>query len=287
MERQSRFIPTLAAARQAGLDLPAGEPIEQEKWAALFIIAALLRRRSWKEDVWAHPDVVAGLARGAPPAAPGLAGASYTTLENIGESAGCVACSLTPGRRKCRVCNGISFVTPRGGGTPTRCSCTMGYVTCPNCNGKGTASRITLRYYEDTPVVMRELWLPSHLPCYPPLFGLERAMETTIDLSRDPPEELRCHDLTGRVGGSAYRGGQRVVRPTFEGHDFGDTIDLALEKLKALGGGYQVSRYEIRAYAWPLLRLRYANPADPSKPREIALYCDREGGIQLFCAKTA
>ena len=171
-----------------------------------------MRRRSWKDDIWAPPESVAHLERGAPPAPETFAGGTYATVESVGEAVTCMACSLSPGKRRCRVCNGTGFVKQIGKPAPVRCSCDKGYVPCPTCGGKASANRITLRYYEDTPVMMREFWVPSHLPCHAPLFGLERAMEESIDLSKEPPEELRCHDLTGRVGGSAYRGGTRVAR---------------------------------------------------------------------------
>jgi hypothetical protein len=282
----TRFLPTLEQARAKGLPLPAGEPFEQEKWAALFVIATVLRRRSWREEMASHPDNVAALGRGMPPAPEAFVGGTYATLESIGEPTPCLACSLTPGRRKCRVCNGLNFVQLVGSDKPVRCSCTMGYVPCPTCRGQATTNRVVLRYYEDTPATMRELYLPSHLPCYAPLFHLESAMEEGANMSAEPPEELRCHDLTGQVGGSAYRGGSRTVRPTFHGHDFGDTIDRAREQLRALRGGFHVARYEVRAYAWPLLRLRYA-PERPSakeiaRPREVALFFNRFGDLKVF-----
>ncbi len=282
MDSKSRFIPTLERARSGGLSLPDGEPFEQERWAGLLVIAGVLRRRTWKEDIWAHPDSVAQLGSGPPKSPEGFVAQSLATVESIGEAAPCIACSLSPGKRRCRVCNGTNFVRPRGQREHVRCSCTLGYVPCPTCTGKTLTHRITLRFYEDTPAGMRELWIPSHLPMYAPLFGLEGAMEAAIDVHLAPPEELRCHDLTGRAGGSAYRGGSRVVRPTFEGHDFGDTIDRALESLKALGGGFAVSRYEILAYAWPILRLRYKNPKDSAAPFEVALFCDRLGEVRMF-----
>lgn len=280
MDSTSRFVPTLDFARRAGVSLPPGEPFEQEKWAGLFVIAVVMRRRTWKDEIWAQPAAVAGLPRGAPPAPESFAGNTAATVESIGETLPCMACSLTPGKRRCRVCNGQGTLLSRG--VPVACTCDKGYVQCPSCLGQTSTSRITLRYYEDTPASLRELWIPSHLPCYAPLFGLESAMEKAIDLTLPPPEELRCHDLTGRVGGSAYRGGERQVRPHFFGHDFGDTIDRALEQLKKLGGGYHVARYDIRAYAWPLLRLRWRNPANEAVPKEIALFFDRAGALQVF-----
>ncbi len=286
MDPTTPLLPTLERAKAAGLPLPDGEPLEQEKWAALFVIATVLRRRSWKEEIVSHPDNLAQLGQGMPPVPEAFVGGTYTTVEGVGAAEACLACSLTPGRRKCRVCNGVNFVQSGGYDTMVRCSCTMGYVPCPTCRGQATTNRVTLRYYEDTPATMRELYLPSHLPCYAPLFGLEGAMERSVNLAVDPPEELRCHDLTGQVGGSAYRGGTRTVRPSFHGHDFGDTIDHAREQLRALRGGFHIARYEVRAYAWPLLRVRYA-PERPSakelaRLREVAIFFDRRGELAVF-----
>ncbi len=286
MDSTTRLSPTLEHARAKNLPLPAGEPLEQEKWAGLFVIATVLRRRSWREQIASHPDNVAALGHGMPVTPEAFVGGTYATLESMGDPMACLSCSLSPGRRKCRVCSGVNFVQTAPGSPPVRCSCTMGYVPCPTCRGQGTTNSVVLRYYEDTLATMREFYLPSHLPCYAPLFGLESAMEGSVNLGVDPPEELRMHDLTGQVGGSAYRGGTKTVRPTFNGHDFGDTIDRAVEQLRALRGGFHVARYEVRAYAWPLLRLRYA-PERPSakeiaRPREVALYFDRFGEMRVF-----
>ena len=59
-------------------------------------------------------------------------------------------------------------------------------------------------------------------------------------------------------------------------------IERALESLKALGGGMQVLHHDVRAYAWPLLRLSYPNPKQPARPRDVALYVDRTGTMRAF-----
>ena len=275
----SRFVPTLAAARAAGLPLPPGEPIEQEKWSALVVIAAALRRRTWKEWITSHPANLGPIGT-KPPPPDDFVPKTQAVLEQLGIQMPCAACLYSPGKRRCRVCNGSGFYRTAGAGRLVPCSCEKGYVPCPTCRGTQVTHHMEVRFFEDTPAVMRELYLPSHLPCYPGLFKLESAMEEAASMEQLPPEELRCHDLTGKIGGSAYRGGSRVERPHFEGHDFGDTIDRALDQLKAFQGGFQIMRYEVRAYAWPLLRLRYEGRV-LGTPIEAALFYNRNGVLLM------
>lgn len=276
----ARFLPTLERARAAQLPLPPGEPLEQERWSALFLLAAIMQRTTWTEVVTQHPDGVAHLGRGTPDPPANFTGARWVAVESMSPLFACQACSLTPGLRLCRVCRGSGEVLANG--VQARCSCKGGQVACPTCSGHRLTARVVLRYFDDSPKLLREFLLPSHLPCHAPLFHLESTMEEVVNLALPPPEDLRCQDLTGRSAGSAYRGGERIVRPTFHGHDFGDTIDRSLETLKAFGGGAQVVRHEVRAYAWPLLQLRYPNEKNPAEPRQFAVFPDREGALQLF-----
>jgi hypothetical protein len=109
------------------------------------------------------------------------------------------------------------------------------------------------------------------------MFSLESTLEKTIESTKDLPECLRCHDLSDRaVGGTAYRGGERRKKPDFHGYDFADTIEKALAGLTALGGGSAVALYDIRAYAWPLIWLRYADAPD------IAIFAGRDGELHAF-----
>jgi hypothetical protein len=108
------------------------------------------------------------------------------------------------------------------------------------------------------------------------LFSFESAFERTIGLDVMPPEGLRCHDLSDRVSGTAYRGGNKKQKPEFRGHDFSDTIDKALAGLAQLTAGAAVPLYDIRAYAWPILWLRYGSTDD------IAVFTNREGSLQAF-----
>jgi len=262
------YFPTLEAAR-AWLSLPAGPPASLERLAMLVIHAALIRRTSWAEDVESVPP---SIERGEPPAPDDLEPRHHVRIDASLGGGPCAACTATPGQRRCRICGGTGELF-RG---KTRCSCDGGFIVCPTCNGTTQANRVRLRYYTDAPAFLCEAYMPTHITAVPTLFGLETRMEQDIQFQQPLPEELRCHDLTGRVAGSAYRGGERAVRPDFHGHEFGDAIDKGLAGLSAIGAGANVVRHVIRAYAWPFLRLRWGMGED------VVVYVDRRGEMKVF-----
>jgi hypothetical protein len=269
-QRLSLYLPTVERARTLFGDLPSGEPREIERLTMLVLHAALIRRTSFTDTTVSAP---ASLERGEPPAPIDFEQRHHVRLdENLGGEGPCMACGEKPGQRRCRVCLGRGKLFDG----KTACSCKSGWVKCPTCGGTARTSIVKLRYYTDAPVLVTEAYMPSHVGHVPSLFRLESTMEEDIQFRNPMPEDLRCHDLTGRVEGSAYRGGGRVVRPEFHGHDFGDTIDKALAGLTAVGAGASVVRYDVRAYAWPFLKLSWSFE-DP-----IAIYADRTGALKVF-----
>jgi len=273
-ERLSLYLPTLERARELALDLPPGEPAEVERLSMLILHAALVRRTSFCEDVATAPPSV---ERGEPPTPIDFETRHHVRIdEKLGGGGPCPACTQRPGARPCRVCRGSGLLFDGR----TACSCKGGWVKCPTCQGTAKSELVRLRYFTDAPSFVLEAYMPSHIGHVPELFRLESTMESDIAF-RDPmPEELRCHDLTGRVAGSAYRGGGRTVRPDFHGFDFGDAIDKALAGLTAAGAGASVVRYDIRAYAWPFLKATW--PLSPP----LAIYADRTGALKTFMSPT-
>jgi len=263
------FLPTVERARQEFVNFPLDEPRSVERLAMLVVHAALVRRTSFAEN--AHVNV-SNVSRGEPPPPNDFEQHHYVRIDgDVGGASACMACLEKPGQRRCRVCNGLGTLF---GMRP--CSCNGGWIICPTCNGSATTSAVKLRYYTDTPAFLVEAYMPTHVGIASSLFRLESQMEEDIQYQRPMPEEMRCHDLTGRVQGTAYRGGGRVVQPDFHGHSFGDTIDKALAGLTAVGAGANVVRYEVRAYAWPFLKVELPSHAP------IAIYTDRFGGIKVF-----
>ena len=268
----SAYLPTLEKLRRSLVsddEIPARDPDQIEPLAMLVVQAALIRRTSWTEDV---PNAPGYLQRGEPPPPADDQPRHHVRIDERLGGGPCTACAERRGFQKCRVCGGRGRIM----NDTYICSCKYGWVSCATCGGTGETTRVRLRYYSDKPAYLNEAYMPRHIAQNPSLFSLERVMEESLSLLKTPPEELRCHDLTGEVAGTAYRGGQKVVRPQFHGHDFGDTIDQALAGLSAAGAGANVARFQVRAYAWPFLRLRWVgHPA-------FATYIDRQGLPQLF-----
>lgn len=266
------YLPTLDKLRAATTideEIPSAQPVEVEPLAMLVVQAALVRRTSWTEEVVNAPG---HLQRGEPPAPADDEARHHVRIDERLGGGACAACFERPGYRKCRICGGRGKIM----NDKQFCSCRNGWVQCPTCGGTARSERVRLRYYSDTPAYLNEAYMPRHISQTPSLFKLESFMENDLNLIRTPPEELRCHDLTGEVAGTAYRGGQRKIRPQFHGHDFGDTIDQALAGLNAAGAGANVMRYQVRAYAWPFLRLRWEDEGD------WVTYINRIGQVCVF-----
>jgi hypothetical protein len=266
------FLPTiekLRASVSADAEVPPYAPQDVERLAMLVVQVALVRRTSFTEEVASAPG---HLERGEPPMPNDYEPRHHVRIDERLGGATCLACTDRPGFRRCRVCGGRGRILNDN----WLCSCTAGWITCSTCGGRQENERVRLRYYSDVPAFLNEAYMPTHISQEPALFRLETMMEENLLLTRALPEELRCHDLTGEVVGTAYRGGQRTVRPLFHGHDFGDAIDKALAGLSAVGAGASVVRYQIHAYAWPFLRLRWMDHPD------VIMYVDRQGAVRLF-----
>ena len=223
------FLPTLARARAAHLDLPSEAPTEERRLA----------------------------------------------------ERACTMCAASPGRVRCRVCVGQGRVAD-GSLLGAACSCEGGSVLCAQCDGTGRSVRVSVRYVFDRPIALREIYVPAELSCVPALFSFESAFEAIVGAAAAPPECLRCHDLRPRAAGTAYRGGGRLVAPDFRGHGFGDVIDKATAALDAIGKGGKLVRSAIRAYAWPLLWLRYPFGVDP---REAIVFAGPDGALQAIAGR--
>jgi hypothetical protein len=262
------FLPTLDRARAAGLSLPPGEPEAQHRVAALVVIGTILRRESWDEEMELGGQIFASLQMGDPPVPQMFIEQSFQRLVKVIETHPCRMCNVHPGHSACRICGGsgqIDFFT--------QCSCRGGFVLCRTCLGSKISNQVRIRYLHDRSISLREVYVPSAFTHVPALFSFERALEKIVDIRVDPPECLRCHDLSPRTAGAtAYRGGGRETPPDFRGHDFTDTIDKALKSLAALGKGGAVILYEIRAYAWPVLWLHY-------QAHDVAIFTGRDGAL--------
>ena len=272
------FLPTLARARAEHLDLPPGPPKEERRLAALVVLAAMMRRESWEEEAQVSRSAAKALQPGEPPAPDAFEPQSHRRLAAELGTSRCTMCAATPGQLRCRICRGAGRV-PCTNPLGSPCSCETGFVPCPQCDGAGESARVRIRYLFDRPVALREIYVPAELTCVPELFSFESGFEGILGAAI-PPESLRCHDLRPRVGGSAYRGGEREIAPEFRGHGFGDTVDKATAALGAVGAGGKLVRSAVRAYAWPLLWLRYT--PFPGAAHEAVVFADPDGALRAI-----
>jgi hypothetical protein len=137
-------------------------------------------------------------------------------------------------------------------------------------------TRCRVDHFFDKLVTLDETWLPKVMRVSP-VRHFESVFEGLI-ANADPPEALRCVDLTPRSVGGVYRSGQTKRQPDFHGFDFGDTIAEAEKAVDALLSRGMVMTSDVRAWAWPLLWLRY----EDSEPREHVLFVDTSGTLHLF-----
>jgi hypothetical protein len=239
------FLPTLETARAAGLPLPDGAPDEQHRLAALVVRAHIVRREGWEEEALVDEQRAGRLPRAAPPPPREFV---EQTQHSIGTSAV---------EERCEECAGSR-----------RQGCTV-------CGGKRRLWRVRLTTWRDQPSKLLETYLPSQVAFAPDLFKFERHLESIVG---QPPEILRCHDLRTTTVGSAYRGGGRERIPDFHGHEFGDALERAGAAVSGILSAAVVLA-DIRAFAWPVLWLRWGDGDDR---KDVAIHAHPEGHLGAF-----
>ncbi|MBW2453893.1 MAG: hypothetical protein JRI68_05265 [Deltaproteobacteria bacterium] len=253
-KRQSRqptkLMPSIAAAKHAGVLPPHEDPAEVRPLCALVVLARVLERKQWREEKMIRWQWAKRMARGAPPIPDRPTSRVVTRLEDTYETIPCVKCHIKRKRVK----------------TP---------VTCTGCY-----VRARILHTADTTTAMFETYLPKQITARSAMFGFESMLERRITPSHKlPPDVLECHDLKPRSSGGAYRAARTKKRPEFHGHDFGSTIQLATKALEKFFLGKEVTRHDVRAWAWPFLWLRYGSPGESV---ERALFVDPQGKLDVF-----
>lgn len=128
----------------------------------------------------------------------------------------------------------------------------------------------------------RDVFVPTEIVRSPGMSAFEPAFEALVP--EEPPASLLCTDLRPVAEESAYRGVMRQQTPEFLGHDFGDTIDLAIAGLRGFLSwrGKELGR-SIRAWAWPFLWVRY-DPA-PGECPSLVIAPDLHDGLSVVRAE--
>jgi len=249
------------------LDLPDGEPREVHRVAGLLVIATALFRSSWAEEI----DMSAARA-----------GAMRREEPNPGETVATGDAVLldTVNARRCMLCGGTGISSAAGfrhvdGFVIAAC----GEGPCADCDATGELVTAKVKVVSDQQTALRDLFIPTELHDAPGMLSVERIIDGVIPPR--PNEAFRCHDLRKVAEVSAYRGAQKQQDPTFFGWSFRDTIELGSNAVDTflLGKG-RVMHCDIRAYAWPLLWLRYERPS--LRTVEVAIFKDTQGATRCI-----
>jgi len=243
-------MPDIAVARKAGVLPPGEEPKEVRPLCALVVLARVLERKQWREDKVLRWQWAKRMARGTPPIPDRPTSRVVSRLEETFETIPCTTCQAARRRHDA-------------------------LATCTSC-----LVRARVLHTADRTTTMFETYLPRQVTARPKMFGFESMLEHRITPQRRlPPDALECHDLQPRSTGGAYRAARTKKQPEFHGHAFGNTIQLATRALEKFFLGKDVTRYDVRAWAWPFAWLRYGGPVDPV---ERALFVDHAGKLDVF-----
>lgn len=140
---------------------------------------------------------------------------------------------------------------------------------------QGAFLRAQLEHVTDKVVRVRDVLVPRELTSRPRLFGLESAIEELVPELL--PEFLECKDLRSHGERTAYRGNtSAAAAPTFHGHHFGDAIEQGrklVEDLCVVRG--QLLGVNVRAFAWPLLWLRWPDEGRDQVGAQVVLLADK------------
>lgn len=140
---------------------------------------------------------------------------------------------------------------------------------------EGAFVRARLEHVTDKVVRIRDVLIPSELSSRPVLFGVESAIEELVPELL--PDFLECKDLRTASERSAYRGTMgAVAAPKFHGHDFGDTIEQGRKMVEAMSlVRGQLLGVRVRAFAWPLLWLRWEAASYDQPGPQVVLLTDQ------------
>lgn len=249
------YLPTFEAVRLAlqkkELQLPFN-PTRSFSIAALVLQVDGVRREEWTDDVELSPKLFARFPRGIVPSPDDKSlrvATSYKVIDDTKptRNAKCMNCILKPGSIPCHSCDGKGTIL--SGEAAIECfGCNgRGSIPCSICDGEQTSVACTIRYVNDRPVTLRQLFVPQvHDSLRPELVG-------ALDAAAYWPEALRFDPSPAFVA-SAYRGASAVrAEDNFHGHYFGAALDACRAAKEASITG--LARADQRFFAIPILWL--------------------------------
>jgi hypothetical protein len=286
------LFPTFDAVRATLAARNAEPPFQPTR---VFHVAAIvmqldgIRREEWVDDVELSPKLFERFPRGeAPP--PGMAGpqqsteSSYRVLDDTKpfRPGRCMTCVLKPGSSPCPTCEGTG---KRTGDIEMAClACEgTGAITCPVCDGEQRTIACSVRYVNDRPVHVRQLFVPQ-------VHGsLRPYLTAAIDPAVIWPKEL-AFDPAPSLVASAYRGASAVrSADEFQGWYFGAARDAALAARQALLSSEPsgLSRVEQRFFAIPVLWLIQEGQGIGVTDRHAAYFFDAVHELRTVTGHTS
>jgi hypothetical protein len=284
-DERTRYLPSLELARRAKVsirgatrfrrevDLLGREPDAQHRVAAVLLVAEVQRRETFDMSAEIPLGAAASVPEPMPEPPAGFETRSHRVLTALLSPAPeeCATCRGTPGRIACVLCWGSGTVIRDGTLVAVACEgcAATGAVPCPACGGEGHILRVAARRIDDVHARLRYAYLPE-MP-----FSLEERLAQLMEPRDEPPGCLQI-DLGVRRTGGPYRQSEQRD-PDFLGFAPGRALDEARAAVTRLRGEGTVVRSDIRAFAWPILWLRYRVGGSR---REVALFVQADGSLR-------
>lgn len=155
----------------------------------------------------------------------------------------------------------------------------MAHVAGKILQTRGGWSQYRLDHYFDKRVRYENVVTPKEVTSRAGMAGLDEALDALF-VGRVLPEALRCHDLTPRSKGGAYRAAISKRDPDFHGHSFGKALNAAKRTVNGLLRRGQAMGGRIDVYAVPLLWLHYD---EDQELRNYVLFYDAAQKLHAFC----
>lgn len=283
-----RWIPTIELARRSGvaiqakvwwrlggeIDLLDREPEAVHRVAAVAVRGRALRRTIDEIPVEVPASQPVVLATGEPGMPDGFEESTHEqvvrTIDDVAHR--CPDCRMTPRVIGCIGCSGEGRITvgDRSGRAITCPGCGgVGHLTCVTCAGTAYTRRVLLRRVQDRCAHLQYAFLPD-MP-----FPLEERLQQLLEPIATPPDCLRF-DPSRVLGGGPYRQAT-LADQGFLGHGYGAAIRDARNAIDALGRDARLLRSEVRAWARPILWLRYRAFG---VRREVAIFFEAPGALR-------
>lgn len=265
------LLPTYDDVRAAPDIVPLSpEPTHAFHVAAIVLQVDGIRREEWTDDAELSPALFARFPRDAAPPpnpAPPWTAKSYRVLDDTKppRTTPCLSCAVTPGLALCRTCGGLRTAPLEDMDHCPACNGT-GRMECPTCDGKREVVSFTVRYIDDRPHRIRQVFVPQVHD------SLRGELAAAILPDAIWAEELAFDPAPAFVA-SAYRGATAVrAADAFHGHYFGNALDAALAAKDASVAG--VSMFRQRFFAIPILWLVQEGEGLDARERHSGYFFD-------------